>query len=105
MAVGNVICERFLVEDAGSKGTKVLPGCKGASKRRDGGEGLAESNTLLFAGECALFNDEWLVSTALGAGDLYKGVDYCMVNSVRDDRPDKIPVFFKFHWLLYPPNC
>ena len=68
--MGDEICEGFLVEDAVSKGTKVLPRCKGAANGWDGGKGLAESDAFLLSGKCVFIYDEWLVSTAFRAGDL-----------------------------------
>ena len=48
LAVGDVVGEGFLVEDAGAPHhCPLLPGCEGAAKSRDGGEGLAETDTLL----------------------------------------------------------
>ena len=48
LAVGDVVGEGFLVEDAGAPHhCPVLPGCEGAAKSRDGGIGSAETDTLL----------------------------------------------------------
>ena len=68
--MGDEICEGFVVEDAVSKGTKVLPRCKGAAMGWDGGKGPAETDTFLLSGKCVFMYDEWLVSTAFRAGDL-----------------------------------
>ena len=46
--MGDVVGEGFLVEDAGAPHhCPKLPGCEGAAKSRDGGVGLAETDTLL----------------------------------------------------------
>ena len=68
--MGDEICEGFLVEDAVSKGTPVLPRCKGAATGWDGGKRLAESYAFLLSGICVFMYDKWLVSTAFRAGDL-----------------------------------
>ena len=48
LAVGDVVGEGFLVEDAGAPHhCPLLPGCEGAAKSRDGGIGSAETDTLL----------------------------------------------------------
>ena len=69
MTVAEVICEGFQVERAGSRGSKHLPGCKGAAAE-GGGIESAEFLTLLLRLEIFLKHDEWLVAATLRTGDL-----------------------------------
>ena len=73
MAMGDVVGEGLLVEDAGAENNPSLPGCESASNDWDGGVGLTQIDTLLLRLKLVLKNDGWLVATALGAGHLKEG--------------------------------
>ena len=73
LAMGDVVGEGLLVEDAGAENNPSLPGCESASNDWDGGVGLAQIDTLLLRFKLVLKNDGWLVATALGAGHLKEG--------------------------------
>ena len=73
MAMGDIVGEGLLVEDAGAENNPSLPGCESASNDWDGGVGLAQIDTLLLRLKLVLKNDGWLVATALGAGHLKEG--------------------------------
>ena len=73
LAMGDVVGEGLLVEDAGAENNPSLPGCESASNDWDGGVGLAQIDTLLLRLKLVLKNDGWLVATALGAGHLKEG--------------------------------
>ena len=73
LAMGDVVGEGLLVEDAGAENNPSLPGCESASNDWDGGVGLTQIDTLLLRFKLVLKNDGWLVATALGAGHLKEG--------------------------------